>query len=129
MAGVSPSMKLWLPEFAGILASASCLVAIACLLAACDGKPRFEWHSVTLNAVVSILSTTSKASLLFAIAELISQWKWIVFAKGRRPLVDLETIDGASRGPYGSLEVMWKCKQMYVILETFPIHTGSPSLN
>lgn len=109
------SARLWLPEFAGILSSASCLVATACILSAYDDKPVFDWRGITLNAVVSVLATAGKASLLFAIAELISQWKWIAFAKGRRPLVDLETIDGASRGPYGSLMVMWKCRAMCVI--------------
>lgn len=103
---------LWLPETAGILASAMLLVALAALLAFYDDKAVFEWKSVTLNALVSVLSTASKASLLYALSELISQWKWIVFTSTRRPLVDFERIDAASRGPLGSLGLMWRCKAL-----------------
>ncbi|KAL1850779.1 hypothetical protein Daus18300_012787 [Diaporthe australafricana] len=86
------------------------LVALAALLAAYDDRAVFDWKGVTLNAVVSVLSTASRASLLYAISELISQWKWIVFTSTRRPLIDFERIDAASRGPLGSLGLMWKCK-------------------
>lgn len=102
----------WLPETAGILASALLLVALAVLLAAFDDKAVFDWKGVTLNAVVSVISTASKASLLYAISELISQWKWIIFTSTRRPLIDFERVDAASRGPMGSLRMMWKSETM-----------------
>lgn len=102
----------WFPETSGILASASLLIALVVILAAYDGKAVFEWKGVTLNTVLSVISTASKASLLYSISELISQWKWIVFTSTRRPLIDFERIDAASRGPWGSLELMWKCKSL-----------------
>lgn len=101
---------VWLPETAGILTSVFSLYLLATLLTVYDGKTVFEWKGITLNSVVSILSTASKAALLHAISELISQWKWILFTRKSRPLLDFERIDAASRGPLGSLLLVWKSK-------------------
>lgn len=94
-----------------MIGSSLCLAAQVAILAAYDGKPVFDWHGATLNAIISVLSTTGKASLLFAADELISQWKWILFKDHARPLMDFERIDAASRGPLGSLQLMWHCKK------------------
>lgn len=102
----------WIPEIAGILASASLLIALTILLAIYDDKAVFDWKGVTLNVVVSVLSTSSKSALLFSISELISQWKWIIFASTRRPLMDFQRIDAASRGPLGSLKIIWRYRTM-----------------
>ncbi|KAL1635493.1 hypothetical protein SLS58_010189 [Diplodia intermedia] len=104
------SLSLWLPETLAIIFSATSLAALAVLLAVTDGKAIFNWHNVTLNTIVSILSTASKASVLLALSESISQWKWILFGDKMRPLMDFERIDWASRGPLGSLKVLWHCK-------------------
>lgn len=103
---------VWLPETASIFASVFLLYILATLLTVYDGKPVFEWKGITLNSVVSTLSTASKAALLHAISELISQWKWILFTRESRPLLDFERIDAASRGPLGSLTLMWKWRSM-----------------
>ena len=84
------------------------------LLAVYDGHEIFDWHGVTLNAIVSLLSTASKAALLFALAESVGQWKWILFSSRSRPLLDLERIDSASRGPWGSLQLLWPTRKVYV---------------
>lgn len=76
------------------------------LLAVFDGRSIFDWKSVTLNAVISVLSVSMKASLTFAVAELIGQWKWILFSRSARPLMDFERIDMASRGPLGCISVL-----------------------
>lgn len=103
---------VWLAETAGILASVFSLYILATLLTVYDGKPVIEWKGITLNSVVSILSTASNAALLYAIEELISQWKWILFTRKSRPLLDFERVDAASRGPYGSLVLMLKSESM-----------------
>lgn len=103
---------VWLPETASILASVFSLYILAFLLTFFDGKPVFEWNGITLNTVVSTLSTASKAALLHAIEELISQWKWILFTRKCRSLLDFERIDAASRGPMGSLVLIWRWKSM-----------------
>lgn len=101
----------WIPDTAALIASTLLVVALATILAVNDGKPIFSWYKVTLNTIVSLLSTASKASLLLAVEDLISQWKWILF-NTPRPLIDFERIDLASRGPFGSLVLMFRGRGM-----------------
>lgn len=104
-------MRAWSCELASVTGSAFLLLALVAVLLVYDGQPIFTWHGITLNAIVSILSTASKTALLFAITELVSQWKWILFTDRSRPLMDFERIDSASRGAFGSLKLMWNCKE------------------
>ncbi|KAI0440957.1 hypothetical protein F4803DRAFT_525272 [Xylaria telfairii] len=104
---IRASLIVWIAEIASIAASIFFLLALVAVLATFDGEPIFDLYGVTLNAVVSILSTTSKAALLYVIGELISQWKWIIFTREERLLADFDRIDSASRGPLGSLKILW----------------------
>jgi hypothetical protein len=92
------------------LGSALALTGMVILLAECDQKPIFSWHGVSLNTIISILSTASKAWLLLTVDAAISQWKWILFSHDRRILNDFGVIDSASRGPLGSLKLLWKLR-------------------
>lgn len=76
------------------------------VLLAYDGKPVFDWHGITLNTAVSIFSSAGKASLMFIVAEAIGQWRWILFTRKSRPLLDLTTLDDVTRGPLGSLGLL-----------------------
>jgi hypothetical protein len=40
--------------------------------------------------------------------------KWVWFAKRARPLSDLKVFDNASRGIYGSVELVWALRMRYV---------------
>ncbi|KAI8651609.1 hypothetical protein NCS55_01406400 [Fusarium keratoplasticum] len=100
------SWRAWGSELLAVLGSSASLVAMVVLLSKFDGKAPFTWNSITLNAVVSILSLAIKTSLVFVIAECIAQWKWILFARGPRLLVDFDRIDSATRGPLGSIKVL-----------------------
>ena len=86
------------------------LVTILVLLLHYDGEPQFQWHGVTLNAVVSVLATVARIGLVVPVAESLAQWKWMWFSKEPRPLVDFELLDDASRGSRGSLLLLWEKK-------------------
>ncbi|KAL4924581.1 DUF3176 domain-containing protein [Aspergillus undulatus] len=106
------SYKKWLWEIAGIFFSLLCFVAIVSILAVFDGKtaPNFA-YGFTLNAIVSILGTASKTSLIYVIGECIGQLKWIWFYKAeKRQLDEMQLFDNASRGPLGSLFVLLQHK-------------------
>ncbi|KAF7538973.1 hypothetical protein G7054_g2526 [Neopestalotiopsis clavispora] len=100
----------WSLEAFSILGSALALIGMVILLAECDRKPIFSWHGVSLNTIISILSTASKACLLLTVDVAISQWKWIMFSHECRVLNDFGVIDSASRGPLGSLRLLWKLR-------------------
>jgi len=110
---ISSTTKPWTIDIVAVFFSILIFLALIVVLATQDGKPLFSWHGVTLNAIVSVLSTASKALLLLAVEDLIGQWKWILFSGQARALIDFERIDAASRGPLGSLRLMWNSKKMY----------------
>ena len=70
--------------------------------------------NVTLNTLVSVLSTISRAALLLAVSECISQLKWIWYLNKYRPLEDLDVFNDASRGAWGGLQLLWKINIQYV---------------
>ena len=68
----------WWQEMLSAVSSIFCLVAIVVILYKVNGKPLADWDEpVSLNAVVSVLSTAVKAGLILPVAECISQLKWI----------------------------------------------------
>lgn len=97
----------WTLEYLSLLGSLCSLAVNFVLLAHFDNKPIFDTKIITLNAIISIFSTISKGWLLLAVAEALSQCKWIAFAKSRRRLIDFETINQASRGPFGSVKLLF----------------------
>ncbi|KAM5346532.1 hypothetical protein ACJ41O_009537 [Fusarium nematophilum] len=100
------SLKPWAFEIAALASSIAMLIAMAVLLAAYDEKSIFDGKVWTLNALVSTLSTASKATLLTVVASCISQGNWLLFSGKPRRLYDFEMVAEASRGPLGSLKVL-----------------------
>ncbi|KAH9204479.1 hypothetical protein DL95DRAFT_116049, partial [Leptodontidium sp. 2 PMI_412] len=86
------------------------LIAIVIVLNHYNGKPSPSWpYEITLNTLVSVFSTLLKALMMMAVAECISQLKWIWF-KDPRSLTDLTTFENASRGPWGSVQLLFTLK-------------------
>ncbi|CAG8919328.1 unnamed protein product [Penicillium salamii] len=100
----SIALDTWFYEIVALLFSAGCYCAIFFVLRAYDGKPSPKFsHGLTLNTIVSVLSTASKSSLIFTVSECIGQLRWIQFKKSPTPLAHIQTYDSASRGPWGAL--------------------------
>ncbi|KAI3012572.1 hypothetical protein CBS147346_313 [Aspergillus niger] len=55
-------------ELAGVVVSAGLLATMLALLSVYDHQPQPSWPHISLNAVISTLSTLSKASLIFSVA-------------------------------------------------------------
>ena len=64
-------------------------------------------HGITLNAINSTLATASKASLLFVIGASVGQLKWERFRQQPK-LYDLQAFDDVSRGPLGSISILFE---------------------
>lgn len=104
------NLRPWTSEILAVASSIIFLIAMVVLLAAFNRKPIFDNKIWTLNALISALSTASKAALLSAVASCISQENWVLFSGKPRRLYDFELISEASRGPFGSFKVLTSFK-------------------
>jgi hypothetical protein len=98
----------WFYESFAMCLSSLCLVAIGTILWAYDKHPSPQMKfGLTLNAIVSTLSTASKAGLVFSVASCISQLKWCWMQRQSRPLSDPQAFDDASRGFTGAVSILF----------------------
>ena len=101
----------WRWEVASAVFSLLCVVAIIIILKVYQERPLSDWHfvhNITLNTVVALLSTLSRTALIVSVASCLSQLKWIHLVRSPRPLREMQIFDDASRGPWGSLELVWR---------------------
>jgi hypothetical protein len=108
------AMDRWVFELLASIISAACLAGIVATLALHANHPLPSWPlGITINALVSVLSTISKSALLASVAAAISQQKWARLSNGANPLSDLEMYDNASRGPWGSFLLLFRTGWRY----------------
>lgn len=97
----------WWIEGLWCLLSVGIIFAMVILLHRYDQQPRPRWPAeLTLNTVVAVLATMCRAITVIPISEGIFQLKWSWFVRSKRPLRDLYAFDQASRGPWGSLQLL-----------------------
>ncbi len=97
----------WVLEVTAFLFSLACFAALVIILLVYNDKPAPSLpYSVNLNAVIAVLGTAIRSSLLFATAAFVSQCKWTHLFTASRNLHDVQRIDDASRGPLGSIRLL-----------------------
>ncbi|KAL4744948.1 hypothetical protein BDW72DRAFT_187608 [Aspergillus terricola var. indicus] len=94
-------------EIFGMAIAVGVFVALVVVLAEYDQKQQPDWGSMSLNAVISWMSTVLRACIAITCSEVLGQLKWVWFAQKARPISELRTFDSASRGIYGALELIW----------------------
>ncbi|KAE8160024.1 hypothetical protein BDV40DRAFT_271561 [Aspergillus tamarii] len=105
----------WIWEILSCVIAVASLVAIIVVLYVYDGKSMPDWpYGITLNAVISLLTTLMKAAMAFPITEALSQLKWSWFSRGNK-LSDLAMLDAASRGPFGAALVLLRFIPRYLV--------------
>ncbi|OQE21313.1 hypothetical protein PENSTE_c012G00908 [Penicillium steckii] len=99
----------WLFEILTLAFSVACFIAICVCLWVYDKKSRPQMgYRLNLNAIVSTLATGCKSSLALVVGEAICQLKWLWFQDSRqRQLFGIQAFDAASRGPLGSLKIIF----------------------
>ncbi|KAK7923524.1 hypothetical protein PG985_007595 [Apiospora marii] len=104
------SMIDWWQEIWSFLFSVLCLLGMVILLSRIQNRPLTSWSFVVSpNALISVLSTASKACLILPVSECISQLKWMHLVESKREnrLTNLQDFDNASRGPLGSFRFLF----------------------
>lgn len=101
-------LDTWICEILSIVFSMYCVGAVAVVVGFYDGEPIPQYPSgITLNTIISILSTGARSALVYVISATIGQLKWHWFSWRGRRLRDVQVLDDASRGPLGSIAVLF----------------------
>jgi hypothetical protein len=96
----------WWWEILSAILSVLSMVAVIAILCYFQDRPRESWtFSISPNSIISVFITVAKSALILTVAECLSQGKWGHFQNPNR-LSELELIDTASRGPWGSLQLL-----------------------
>ncbi|KAI0384748.1 hypothetical protein F5Y04DRAFT_293067 [Hypomontagnella monticulosa] len=109
--GLSFIHRLWIWEILSSVFSLACISSVIGVLCYEQGRPLDQWQQgwgqqISPTAVVSFLGMMGKSACSVAVAEIISQLKWIHFSAAPRKLSDLEIFDEASRGPWGAIRLV-----------------------
>ena len=103
----------WVWEYACWCFSTIFLLGVALTLFLHENQPLPNWPlSISINALISLLSTVSTSALLVVVTTVVGQGRWTDFATTEHRLSDLEVYDEASRGPLGSLNLLFKAKKL-----------------
>ena len=90
-----------------MVASFAFMVAVIVILFRMQDHPLSQWgFFISLNATIAIFITAAKSSAMFVVAACISQSKWRHFRLHPRKLHELDILEDASRGPWGSLRLL-----------------------
>ena len=104
---ISCLAKVWAWELAALGAATGLVAAIFAILAHFQGQQLPSWpFQINLNTLVSLLATIMRALLVFPVASVIGQSKWLWYHRNR-PLAHMNDFDQASRGPTGSLKLLF----------------------
>lgn len=109
-----PLLGDWGWELGSFICALAVFAAAVVLLETFDGKSQPDWpYGITLNSAISFLTTMIKAFLLASAASCISQTIWISYTLRSQSLDRLAVYDSASRGPWGSVQLLWALKMRY----------------
>ncbi|OQO12338.1 hypothetical protein B0A48_02980 [Cryoendolithus antarcticus] len=119
----------WLLEILALITAFLSLAAMFGVLFYYNDRPLSDWQAshVTLNGLISVLATVSRATLILPISSAIGQRKWLwdlpdsTSSRPSRRLEDFEPFDGASRGLFGSLSLLWTVRCLDVNSSQFDI--------
>lgn len=104
-------LQSWSLEIASVALSIVSFLASMIVMGWSDNKPLSTWSApISINAVVSVLTTISRMTLAFAMSACLGQQKWNSIIGRSESLATFQTFDEASRGPWGGIRLMLRLK-------------------
>lgn len=101
----------WTPEIGSCVLATIAFTSLIGLLLKFSDEPLPDLpRDITFNTIIAIITAILKASLMMPVAEGLSQAKWQWY-NSPRLLSDLQMFDDASRGPWGSLFLLFNFKR------------------
>lgn len=112
MVNKKQKINYWAWEWMALVVSLIAVLVSAATLMVFDGRPipKWSWQSngISVNAILSLLSALSRASLLMPIDECMGQLMWLRFASREQRLADVGVYADAAKGPGGALRLIWR---------------------
>ncbi|KAF5703934.1 hypothetical protein FMUND_12778 [Fusarium mundagurra] len=98
----------WAFEFTLLLVAVAVFTGLVVILKTYNNQELPDWENlgITLNTIISILSTVLRVIITFIAFELLAQVKWDWMSATFRPLPQLQLFENASRGVYGSVRLL-----------------------
>lgn len=104
----------WAWEWMALLVSLCAVVGSGITLLHFDNKkiPKWSWRTngISVNSILSLLSTLSRGSLMLPLDECMGQLMWLRFAMKEQRLSDIRAYNEAVRGPLGALKLLMRQK-------------------
>lgn len=104
-------ITIWWQELIAATLLCAAVTASYATLAPYAGKSLPKWPKyITISALLSTYSVVLRLAATFLLAEGLAQlkWRWLNEGDGGVPLHDLVLHDSATRGPVGSLQLLWR---------------------
>ncbi|PLN80464.1 hypothetical protein BDW42DRAFT_170896 [Aspergillus taichungensis] len=96
----------WAWEIGSVTLAVVGIALLVAFLVTINNTPYANWqYTASPNTIVSIIVTITKAALLVPVSSCLGQLKWNLF-QDPAPLYHMQAIDQASRGPWGSMEIL-----------------------
>ena len=93
------------------------------IIASLNNKAVETWKlPITPNSLIAVFTTVGKSAMVVPITSCISQLKWYHY-RTPRELNHLQLFDDASRGPWGSVVLLWNFKTKAFLAWGFAIVT------
>jgi hypothetical protein len=109
-----------------ILASAVSIISmglVVLLVFEVNNKPLRQWKlQIQPTTALAVLTTVAQTSMMVAVTSCLSQLKWQHFTNPR-PLSHLQLFDDASRGPWGSLGLLYNLRARSFLAYSLAIAT------
>jgi hypothetical protein len=114
----------WWWEIGAAALSMLSMLLIIVVLVKINNRPLQTWRlPIQPNSLIAIFTTAGKTAMMVPAAACIAQLKWRHFHRRARRLNHLQLFDDASRGPWGSIMMIYGIRSQALLASAFAVIT------